>query len=1212
MSAIDKMNQMLEEARMKQEWVQAIVDASGSPWPNALNRDPIQGVRQGFLPPLLLSPNVQAPFIAADLPTSDPALLKFDTTFEIPTGKLNQYEWTDWTGQKLARVNNLVKTEDRFKTHPDKLPGSKLINERYSMRDFPLIFGDTSEDYFRFGLQTIDNLTPIENPENGDSRLRLDNFKGTPWEQQDPVYLGFDIIFDSVSSPLLNGSVLDFIANYSGVNEIASKTIVYDEFITQFKKFFRTNASKSTPRILNPDSVALTKNKPHYTGWADSVQNTSDIDGPSSKFEPGKPAYLSHYIKKIDGLEFLNEGNKGDTFKYFADYRKEFITITTTEDVTLSMGTLAHLYKLLYWSKPHGKHLIPDNLLRFNCEIVISEVRNMQRIRKNKQTQNIEVLKDNLSRWIFSLRECQFYFDKLTMDNAIDIGAEPKMFEGYTFNFDFKYSTTRLERFMPAGDWGGYVGYDNGSIWKIGNKRGGTGSLVPAVPEFLTTGRNVFNENGVKEPWILTVVGDGSREEAAEAEAALELFKKRSEEAELKAKEDAKMTEAASQAEGLKAPGDLTQALTEAKIEDIKAQTYESPSPDQPQSLDLTVLKKSEAAKEEQSSPFFDVRGSLTSNLTDSLKSIPGASTVKGLSDLGGGALKSAIGGGGLEASLGGGLNALTEKVKVGVPSLGSLKTKFSAAKTEATTNFFDVRGSLKSSLTDGLKNITNTEQVGGNLKGLFGNVVEKAKGGIPSLDSVKTKFSEAKTEAGTKFFDIRGGLKSSLTDGLKNITNNAEQAGGNLKGLFGGVIEKAKGGIPSLDSLKGKFSEAKTEAGTKFFDIRGGLKSSLTDGLKNITNNAEQAGGNLKGLFGNVVEKAKGGIPSLDSVKTKFSAAKTEATTNFFDVRGSLKSSLTDGLKKVTNNAEQTGGNLKGLFGNVVEKAKGGIPSLDSLKGKFSEAKTEAGTKFFDVRGGLKSSLTDGLKNITNNAEQAGGNLKGLFGNVVEKAKGGIPSLDSVKTKFSAAKTEAGTNFFDVRGSLKSSLTDGLKKVTNNAEQAGGNLKGLFGNVVEKAQSGIPSIDSLKGKFSEAKTEATTNFFDVRGNLKSSLSDGFKNITNNAEQAGGNLKGLFGNVVEKAQSGIPSLNSVKTKFSAAKTEASNSFFDIRGGLKNSISGGTSEIKNGLLNKTINKVYGGPVKSSAPPPSTSFFDLKKQLKDFLGGPLGDKFTEGDE
>jgi hypothetical protein len=179
MSAIDKMNQMLEEARMKQEWVQAIVDASGSPWPNALNRDPIQGVRQGFLPPLLLSPNVQAPFIAADLPTSDPDLLKFDTTFEIPTGKLNQYEWTDWTGQKLARVNNLVKTEDRFKTHPDKLPGSKLINERYSMRDFPLIFGDTSEDYFRFGLQTIDNLTPIENPENGDSRLRLDNFKGT-------------------------------------------------------------------------------------------------------------------------------------------------------------------------------------------------------------------------------------------------------------------------------------------------------------------------------------------------------------------------------------------------------------------------------------------------------------------------------------------------------------------------------------------------------------------------------------------------------------------------------------------------------------------------------------------------------------------------------------------------------------------------------------------------------------------------------------------------------------------------------------------------------------------------------------------------------------------------------------------------------------------------------------------------------------------------
>ncbi len=618
-SPIEKVSRMIDEARLLREESQALADASGSPWPNTLiDREPLAGEKLGFLSPLLLSPTPQRPFNASQnaddtrnlsglsgITKDDPSLLKFDTGFEIPEGKVGLYEWTDWTGQKLARPDNLVKTEDRFKTHNDKLSNSELINERYSMRDFPLIFGDTSEDYFRFGLQTIDNLTPIENPENGESTLRLDNFKGTPWEQQDPVFYGFDIVFDAISSPLLNGSVLDFIANYTGVNEIASKQIVYDEFITQFKKFFRTNVSKSVPRILNPDSVALTKNKPHYTGYADSVQNTADLDGPASKFQPGKPAYLAHYIKKVGNLDLLIEANKGEAFKYITEWKKDMITITTTEDITLSMGTLAHLYKLLYWSKPQGKHIIPENLLRFNCDIIISEVRNMQRIRKNKQTQNIEVLKDNLSRWVFSLRECQFYFDKLPIENDVDMGAEPKMYEGYTFGFDFKYSTTKLERFMPAKDWGGYVGYDNGAIWKIGNSRGGTGS-VPSVPEFLTAGKNTFNENGVTEPWVLSVIGDGSRESRAElTSGVIGLFKKSTNDTEVKAKEDAIALDAVEKTQNQKPGQRLASILGSAQFK--KAVDFAS---------DVTGISKislqNKATATILSSPFFDIQGKMS------------------------------------------------------------------------------------------------------------------------------------------------------------------------------------------------------------------------------------------------------------------------------------------------------------------------------------------------------------------------------------------------------------------------------------------------------------------------------------------------------------------------------------------------------------------------------------------------------------------------
>jgi len=242
------------------------------------------------------------------------------------------------------------------------------------------------------------------------------------------------------------------------------------------------------------------------------------------------------------------------------------LQIATTEDVTLSMGALAHLYKLLYWSKPHGKHLVPENLLRFNCDIIVSEVRNMQRVRKSTSTGNLEVLKDNCARWIFSLRDCQFYFDKLPVENDVDLGGEPKQYENFVLNIDFKYSTHRLERFIPVGDWGSYLGYDAGSIWKIGNKgtntnRTGTSSLSSSPP-FDIKG-NTLNENGVKAPYVTNMVGDGSRESsAAAASAVLDLFKKKSGDAELQSKENAKNIEAIKQTEKLKPGQALQKALT--------------------------------------------------------------------------------------------------------------------------------------------------------------------------------------------------------------------------------------------------------------------------------------------------------------------------------------------------------------------------------------------------------------------------------------------------------------------------------------------------------------------------------------------------------------------------------------------------------------------------------------------------------------------------
>ncbi|NBV07329.1 MAG: hypothetical protein EBS06_08895 [Proteobacteria bacterium] len=420
---------------------------------------------------------------------------------KLPEGYPN---YTDWRGFTLKEQPYSLKTEQRVKRSIDMPKNAQQrVEEPYSMRDVPLVFGDWRYDYFKHGLQTIYNKTPIENPPDGQSTLRFEQFDNTPFEQNDPVMFGFDIVFDTISSPLLNGSLLDFIANYNGVDEIWSRRQVYEEFKYQFQKFFRT----TVPLKINDKFIGITKN---------SAGNPAETEGRSGLFESGKKNYLGYYIKKISGLDFLIEQNKGDQVKYVPDYKKDMITIDTIEDVSLSMGTLAHLYKNLYWSRPNGKILFPENLLRFNCFIIISECRNFNRVKKSAKTGNLNIVKDNVNRWVYSLKECQFYFDKMPLPNEIDIGGQgPQIYETFSFNFDFKYSTVKFERFVPSGDWGRYVGYDAGAMWKLGNKteqsnRGGSASIGYSIPKFFTVGPKDLSFGGTSEkPWYPNLQENG-------------------------------------------------------------------------------------------------------------------------------------------------------------------------------------------------------------------------------------------------------------------------------------------------------------------------------------------------------------------------------------------------------------------------------------------------------------------------------------------------------------------------------------------------------------------------------------------------------------------------------------------------------------------------------------------------------------------------------
>lgn len=256
--------------------------------------------------------------------------------------------------------------------------------------------------------------------------------EGTPFENEDPVYFGFEMEIDALNSPLINGQARRFIENFGGSNtEIGSKLEILDSFIYELSKYFTFNTKNTTDSL---ESIYVTRlNK-------------------------------KHYIKKVDGLDKLIERNEANANSSFTKYKtNDLIKIQFYEDTTLSTGTLISLYKLLYWSRLNGKNIIPENLLRFDCKLVVSEARNIARVRRalGQPEPNLEVIKENVSRYVYNIYECQFIFNKMTHAASIDLGQSPAFAENIEIEMTFKFSDMKFERFVFEGRRGKYVSLSN-------------------------------------------------------------------------------------------------------------------------------------------------------------------------------------------------------------------------------------------------------------------------------------------------------------------------------------------------------------------------------------------------------------------------------------------------------------------------------------------------------------------------------------------------------------------------------------------------------------------------------------------------------------------------------------------------------------------------------------------------------------------------------
>ncbi len=361
-----------------------------------------------------------------DLDNPDNAITKpgFTPVAYFRTGK------EIYLGQKNIENNVGVVTSDEAKDYSKKYGRDGFFDSALS--------GDYT---FKYGLEDVvkwysDGLTPNDN--------------------EDPLFVGFEIVIDQPNSPLFNGEAAKFIEKFYSNSEIGSRGTLLNETIGLMLKFFRLNGA---PRLFSRGEV----------GFLSLSPNTK-----------------RHYIKKITGLNKLVEANTPSSQASFTKYKQDLITLGFYEDTTLNLGTLASLYKSLYWSRINGKNVIPENLLRFDCQIIVSEVRNLSRIvRVTKDGGDIlQTLKENVSRYVYDVYECQLFFDKMTHGDSIDIGSnQPSAVENYDLSFSYKFSTMRFERFN----------FERSSYATIDNK-----NLKPQVPNSKDANSAFITDGGIQ------------------------------------------------------------------------------------------------------------------------------------------------------------------------------------------------------------------------------------------------------------------------------------------------------------------------------------------------------------------------------------------------------------------------------------------------------------------------------------------------------------------------------------------------------------------------------------------------------------------------------------------------------------------------------------------------------------------------------------------
>jgi len=266
----------------------------------------------------------------------------------------------------------------------------------------------------------------IDEDVNTFRNILFNDFNNDPYEQyEDPLILGFKVGFNP-NSPFFNGSTVGDDISSSPFNSI--------------RYFFDKYGFGGDAPI---DEIAT-----RYEWYLEFKRKLFTIF--EKNITEGQPVYNKpYYINKISGLNNLN--------KKIIKYGDDKLTITLNEDVRMIAWYLSELYNNLVYSYKNKRYMIPENLLRFDMNIQISDMRNhifptgkLQPELREDQNKLFKYEISPKSTIMFTLHDCSFnFFNSYNFsDDIIQAGYGASMPSQSELQFDIIYkSVTRWSTF---------------------------------------------------------------------------------------------------------------------------------------------------------------------------------------------------------------------------------------------------------------------------------------------------------------------------------------------------------------------------------------------------------------------------------------------------------------------------------------------------------------------------------------------------------------------------------------------------------------------------------------------------------------------------------------------------------------------------------------------------------------------------------------------